>query len=181
MIITCICPPKGDATRHPDGDTINLRDKLDFRAVATIRWAIAIAQETDPDASLAEQFGIITEHYVLEGVESWSLVDDKGKPVEVTKKEIRERLLPHPQAQLIGDAAEALYQAVMLPLLRGESMSSPPTPTTESTSPTTGSSEKAPRPLRRSSTSTSRTAATETTSTSLDGVSSSSQSSASAA
>lgn len=181
MKISCICPPKGDAVRHPDGDTITLRDKLDFRAVATIRWAIAITQETDPGASMAEQFGLITEHYVLEGVESWSLVDEKGRPVEVSKANIRERLLPHPEAQRVGDEAEARYQAVMLPLLRGESPSSPSTPTTGSTSPPTGSSEKAPKRSRRSLTSITPMAATETTSNSLDGVSSSSLSSESAA
>ena len=181
MNIPCICPRKGDAVRHPGGDTIELKDKLDFRAVATIRWAIAIAQETDPGASMAEQFGLITEHYVLEGVASWSLVDDKGKPVEVTKAAIREHLLPHPEAQAVGDAAEARYQAVMLPLLRGESTSSPPSPTTESTSPTTGSSEKARKPSKPSLTSISQTDATATTSSSLDGDFSSSPSSASAA
>jgi hypothetical protein len=179
--IKCICPPKGDAVRHPGGDTIEFREALDFRAVATIRWAIAIERETDPNASLAEQFGLITEHYVLEGVQSWSVVDAEGKPVDCTKAAIRTLLMPTAQAQLVGDAAEERYQAVMLPLLNGESTSSPPTPTTDSTSPTTGSSEKAPRQLKPSSTSTTPTDATETTSSSLDGVSSSSQSSVSAA
>ena len=129
MKIDCICPPKDGAVRHPDGDSITFREKLDFRAVATIRWAVAINRETDPGVSLAEQFGLISELYVLEGVESWTLVDARGKPIEVSKPAIREHLLPFDQAQFVADYAEGLYQEVMLPLLRAASTSSEPTPT----------------------------------------------------
>ena len=167
--------------RHPDGDTITFREKLDFRAGATIRWAVAINRETDPGVSLAEQFGLISELYVLEGVESWTLVDARGKPIEVSKPAIREHLLPFDQAQFVADYAEGLYQEVMLPLLRAASTSSEPTPTNGSTSPTTGSSPSPRKPLRRSLTSITPTAGIEATSSSLAGVSSSSQSSESAA
>lgn len=182
VLIACICPPKGDAVRHPDGDTVTLRATLPFTSVSAIRWSIAVQREVDPGVSLAEQFGVISELYLLGGVESWTVVDEKGKPVEPSKPEIRSRLLTaQSQAQMVGDAADDLYQAVMLPLLNQASTFSPPSPTDESTSPPSGASKSPPKPSRRSSISTIRTGDTEVTSSSLDGVSSSSQSSASAA
>lgn len=180
--IPCICPLKGDERRHPDGDTITLRDKLPFAAVSTIRWSVAIQRETDPATTIAEEFGTISEFYVLFGIAAWTLVDVTGKPIEVSKAAIRVHLLTvDGPAQIVSDAADDLYQAVMLPLLRGASTSSPPSSTTESTSPPTGSLEKPPRRSKPSSITPTPTAATETTSSSLDGASSSSLSSATAA
>jgi hypothetical protein len=196
MRIDCICPPKAGAVRHPDGDEITFKKALDFKSMAIIRWEIAIRQARDPKASLAEHFGAVTELYVLYGVESWTLVDAKGQPIDVSTSEIRERLLPSAQAQAIGDQADQTYQAVMLPLLLQGSPSSPPTPTDESTSPKTDDSESQTaseenskssssptrqKPSKQSSISTIPTAATATTTTSLDGDSNSSQSSTSAA
>jgi hypothetical protein len=180
--IACICPPKGGEVRHPDGDTVTLLEALPFTTVSAIRWSIAIQRESDPRVTLAEQFGVISELYILGGVSGWTVVDEKGKPVEASKPEIRARLLTAPsQAQMVGDAADDLYQAVMLPLLNQASTYSPPSPKTESTSQPTGSPKSHRKPSSRSLTSITPTGATETTSSSLDGVSSASQSSATAA
>jgi hypothetical protein len=184
VTIRCICPPKGDAPRHPDGDTVVLRDKLGCQGVAAIRWAVAIQKETNPQASLAETFGLLTEQYVLAGVESWTLVDDKGKPVAVDAASIRAHLLTPEhidEAIAVADVADDLYLAVVLPLLTGSSTSSPPTPTTGSTSPRTGSSAKRPKRSKPSSISTIPTGGTVVTSNSLEFDSNSSQSSESAA
>jgi hypothetical protein len=196
MNIPCICPPKGDAVRHPDGDEITFRERLDFRSVAAIRWEISILQTIDPLVSMAEQFGAVTELSVLAGIETWTLVDEKGKAIEVTKPAIRERILGCPYAQQIGDEADRTYQEVMLPLLLPGSPSSPPTPTGESTSPRTDDSKSPTEPEDSSSSTSSRTprkpskpssittiptADTAVTTSSLDGDSSSSQSSTSAA
>ena len=181
MNIECICPPRADGEpRHPAGDTVTLRERLDFRAALTARNTMILLKTEDPDAGTAEILAALTETYLLVGVESWSLVDAKGKPVEVSKAAIRECLLSHPDvAMTVGNAADELYSAsVILPLVALARTSSPPTPTTESTSPPRRSSAKRPRPSRPSSITPFRTDVTVTTSALPVGVSSSSQSSA---
>jgi hypothetical protein len=164
--IRCICPPKGQAVRHAGGDTVTLRDTLGFRGVASLRWAIAAQKSQDPDATLGETFGMLTEQYVLAGVEAWTVVGDDGQPVEVTPQAIRSILLPQSDAAVIvADAADDLYLAVMLPLLVGSSNASQPTQTTEPTSAMTTGSERPLTPLKPFSTTTSPTDDTETTST----------------
>lgn len=180
VTIRCICAP--DGSRHPEGDTVVLRDRLDFQGVASMRWAVAVQKQSDPGASMAQTFALLTEHYVLAGVESWTLRDEDNKPIEVSSAAIREHLLSHiDEAIAVADAADDLYLEVVLPLLLGSSTSSPPTPTIGSTSPTTGSSGKPPKRSKPSSISTIRTDDTEVTSSSLELDSSSSPSSASAA
>jgi hypothetical protein len=128
----------------------------------------------DADASIPEHLALLSEQYLLFGVESWTLVDETGKPAEVTKPAIRERLLSHPLvAMVVVDAADALYnEEVLLPLLAMASTSSPPTPTDGSTSATTDSSNSPPTPSSPSSITTIPTDDTETTSPSLVGASS---------
>lgn len=162
VTIPCPCPPKSDGgTRHTQ-DTVTLRETLDFRTVGAIRNAVLILPGEDR-ADQAYVLAILTEAYVLAGIEAWSLVDAKGKPVPVDRGAIRTFLAEHPELGVpIGDAADELYQQrYMAPLLWTSQTSSPDTPTDESTSAGNGSSETPPRPLRRSSTTTSRTADTE--------------------
>jgi hypothetical protein len=168
--IACPCPPKAGAIRHPAGDEVGLRERLDFHSATTIRWAIYLLQQNDPSARMAEILAVLTEHYLLFGIETWTFVDEKGKPVEVTKTAIRQFLEEHPiQAQILGDVADGLYSQVMLPLLKPAQPSSPPTPTEPLTSAPTDSPKSPPKRSKRSSTSTTPTAATEPTSSSLDG------------
>lgn len=177
--IECICPPRADGSpRHPGGDTVTLRERLDFRAALTARNTMIVIKTEDPDAGTAEILAALTETYLLGGIVAWSLVDAKGKPIEPSKPAIREHLLSRPDiAMVVGDAADELYsQAVLLPLLARAQSSSPPTPTAASTSAVT-----APMPLRQrrsrpSSTTTTPTDGTETTSPSPAGASSSSPS-----
>lgn len=179
--IRCICPPTEEGPRH-EQDTVTLRDKLDFLAATAIRKATGFAESDDETGRAAEIYARLTEGYVLFGIEGWTVVDERGKPVPLSHSAIRSYLLAAPDAASeVGDAADVLYaEAILLPLLRKASSSSLPTPTKRPTSARRGSSEK-PTPLRRSSTSTTRTDDTETTSSVLDGVSSSSQNSVSAA
>jgi hypothetical protein len=181
MKIECVCPPKADGQpRHPAGDTIKLRPKLDFRSSLTMRNAIAVAKAEDPDCSVEEILAILTEHYLLAGIESWSLLDVRGKAIPVSKAAIREFLDGHPdEAMEVGDEADGLYaQAVMRPLLQRASSSSPPTPTNGSTSPTMAISPPRRKPSKPSSTTTTQMAATGPTSSSPGGVYSSSRNSA---
>ena len=181
MNIECLCPPKATGeVRHPAGDEITLRERLDFRAALTARNTMVLLKEEDPDVSSAEILAALTETYLVLGIESWSLVDAKGKPVPASKAAIRELLLTKPDiAMEVGDAADALYSAaVILPLLARARNSSRPTPTNGSTSVTTPSLPKPPKRSRRSSITTIPTAATVTTSPSPAGDSSSSLSSA---
>lgn len=180
--IRCVCPPKADGSPRHEGDTVTLRDTLGFREVTTIRNLAGTLDREDP-LFVAEILAAMTEGYVVFGVSGWSLVDDKGKPLTVDRKVIREHILANVDvAAEVGDAADELYgDKVMLPLLNRASRSSQDSPTDSSTSPTTDTSPKRPTPLRRSSTGNSPTADTGTTSSLPDGGSSSSQSSASVA
>jgi hypothetical protein len=182
VTIKCICPERGGEPRHPNGDTVTLRDKLDFRSVTTIRKALTLVENDDPRTRPAEILAVLCEFYMLYGIESWTLVDDKAKHIEVSHAAIRGRLFESPSVDEVSEAAEELYNpVVLLPLLVRASTSSPPTPTDESTSAPTASTPKHPKPSKPSSTTTTQTVGIETTSLSLVGVSNSSQSSESAA
>jgi hypothetical protein len=143
VTIPCICPE----SPHTE-DTVTLRDTLTFRQGKRIQYEIALLDE-DQRADIAFVLALLTESYILAGIEAWTLTDEKGKPVAVSEEAIRSRLLTHPaEADAIAEAADGLYQeAVMLPLLRRAQNSSPPTPTDDSTS---APKDSAPTPLKRS-------------------------------
>jgi hypothetical protein len=194
VTIDCICPE----TPH-ESDTVTLRDRLDFRSASTILKAVQLMGAGDEDVDTAEILALLTENYLIYGIESWTLVDVKRKPVPVGKAAIREVLFPSAAAMVVADAADELYsEQVMVPLVARAARLSRPSPTDESTSPknddsasptptppatssTSSSSSTRQTPSKPSSISTIPTAATATTTTSLDGDSSSSQNSTSAA
>lgn len=190
--IDCICPPKADGEARHANDTVTFKASLGFVEATAIRkkmtWG---AVESDDDqARGALALAYLVEAYLLFGIESWTLVDAKGKPVPVSHAAIREHILSNPLvAGVLGDEADELYnEVILLPLLARGSTSSPATPTRstpspapESTSAPTASPTPLRKPSKRSSTTTSPTAATATISGSPDGDSSSSPNSASAA
>lgn len=170
--VRCLCPP--DGTRH-EADTVTLKDTLSFHEALSIRNDAGLVRLNDPSATEGEILATLTESYVLFGVESWSLLDEKRKPLPPSKANIRAYLLTDTEAAMVvADVADGLYaEKVVLPLLMRASSSSPPTPTGGSTS---ARKDSPPTPLRRSSrssTSTSPTDATETTTPLLAGVSNS--------
>ena len=182
--IGCPCAPREDGQpRHPDGDTVTLRETLGFREVTSIRHAIGMLEEDDTDLHTAEILAVLSEGYVLYGVASWSLADGEGRPLPVSRTAIRQSILANVAlASVVADAADALYGGkVLLPLLLRASKSSQPSRTAPSTSLPKASPERRPRPSRPSSTTTTPMAATVTTTSSPAGASSSSQSSGSAA
>jgi hypothetical protein len=181
VTIGCICAPKGDGSvRHPDGDRVELRERLDFRTTVTIQKSVMFLGE---DPSNPEILAALTEAYLLFGISAWTVQDERGKAIPVNRGAIEQHLLPNIEAALaVADAADDLYQeTVLLPLLMRGSGSSGTSPTTRSTSRRTSSPPVPLRRSKRSSTTTSRTDDTATTSASLDGGSSSSPSSESAA
>lgn len=175
--IACVC------TAGHDTDTVTLRERLDFRAATAIRNSVAFAKLEDPDIGTGELLAILTEGYLLHGIEAWTLTDEKGKPIAVSKPEIRARLLADPLlAEAIGEAADALYQpAILGPLVNRALTSSNTSPTAASTSASRASGTKRPKPPKPSSTTTIQTGGTATITSLPGGVSSSSPSSASAA
>lgn len=177
--IDCLCAGR----KHEKGDTVSLTDRLDFRTAIAIRNTVAVLYAEEPDADIADVMAVLTDAYLTRGIRAWTIRDKDGKPLPPSRANIRSVLMANQEAaETVGDAADELYQAaVMLPLLRKASASSPPTPTSDSTSPTTTSSTTSPKRSKRSSTSTSLTVVTEATSSSLDGGSSLSPSSESAA
>ena len=170
----------------PGGDNVTLRPTLGFRESASIRNEVILLRQADEDVSAGDILAVLTEGYLLHGIESWTgarFTDADGEPIPVTKRNIRDLILVDLEvASIIGDEADNLYaEAVMLPLLRMASSSSPTTPTESSTSAPTDSPSSPPKRSKPSSISTIPTGDTATTSSSPDGVSSSSQSSTSAA
>ncbi len=175
----CLCPNKGH-----DEETIFLRDKLDFHQATTITKAIGFIETEDPDTRPAEVLATLSEFYVLMGIERWTILDERRKPLPVSHSAIRAHVLSDFEvASAVVEEADELYkQQILLPLLRKAASSSRPSPTGEKTSPKQrGERQKRPRPLKQSSISTTQTVDTGTTSSSLGGVSSFSPSSESAA
>jgi hypothetical protein len=169
--IGCVCPPKADGTPRYVTDEVTLREKLDFRSALVARNTVAVLKQEDAEASVAEILAALTEVYLLFGIESWTLTDAKGKPLEVSKQAVRALMADHADAAtVIGDEADGLYtEAVIAPLLARASTSSPPTSTSGSTSATTGSSPTPRKQPKRSSISTIPTAVTERMSASPGG------------
>jgi hypothetical protein len=165
VTVACLCPPRADGTpRHPDGDEVQLRERLDFRSATTIRNAVGFARAEDPELSGAEILAILTEHYILFGIEGWTVADADGKPLPVTKPNLRSLLLTNDEAaQVVADAADERYgEQILGPLVRAASTSSPLTPTNDSTSASKDSPSSNPTPSSPSSTTTIPTAGTGT-------------------
>ncbi len=183
MDTRCICPPKADGTPRHDHDTITLKDRMDFRSSIAIRNSLALEADEDGNLDVADLLAILSERFIRYGIESWSLVDDKGKPVPVSTANIERLILTDIElATDVADVADDLYrEAVMLPLVQRGQRSSPSSPTTGSTSAATTRSTKPRTRSKPSSITSIRTAGTVTTSHSLDGGSSLSPSSESAA
>lgn len=180
--IPCICPPKATGEPRHETDEITFRERLDFRSAMACRQSIVVLRAEDPGTATGEYLAALTEGYMLYGIEAWTLVDAKGKPVEVTKAAIRELLLTQDVAMSLADEADERYgPQVLLPLLQAAARSSQPTPTDDSTSPPTDSSSKSPKRSSRSSITSIPTGATATTTKPPAGGSSTSPSEASAA
>lgn len=172
--IACICPPTASGEPRHESDSITLRDRLDFRAALRIKKAVALVPLDDGSGTRGPAvLAAMSEWYIREGVEAWTCVDEKGKPVPVDLA----RIFESPDLDLVVDAADALYaEAVLLPLLQRTSRSLQRSPTEASTSPTNGTTTP-PTPSSQSSTSTSPTADIVTITTRHDGGSRSSRSS----
>jgi hypothetical protein len=133
----CLCP---DGKHGEKGDSVTFRSPLPFAAVRAIRYAGAIARDEDPESSIATLMAVMSEGFIMEGIESWTL-RDKGKPLEVSKANIRLHILGNMvAAQIIGDHADLIYQPEVLhPLTALARRSLQPSPTKGSTSAPNGS------------------------------------------
>lgn len=182
--IPCPCPAlPGGEPRH-DSDELTLKPRLGFVESSAVRNAVTLRRsEAGEDIEASEIMAVLTEGYIVHGTASWTLEDAEGKPLPVTRANIRAYILDRWDiASVVADDADDQYaEAVMLPLLNKASTSSRPSQTPDSTSANPASGTPAPTPSKRSSISTIPTADTGTTTSSRDGASSSSQSSTSAA
>ena len=135
--IPCVC----EKARH-ETDTITFRDRLDFRSGLAVRKQLALEKDDDPGMGAGEILAILTESYLVYGIESWTLKDEKGQPLPVNRTNIRAFLEAHPEeAEQAGNVADSIYQEqILLPLLARASKLSQPSPTPELMSPTPPSS-----------------------------------------
>jgi len=138
----CLCP---DGGHGEEGDTIPLRPQLDYTAVRAIRYAGNITRSDDAESSIASLMAVMSEGFLLHGVESWTLREGK-KPIEPDKAAIRKYLLGNVEAAMIvGDYADAVYQRQVLhPLVGLARRLSQPSQMNGSTSPQNGSAFKSP-------------------------------------
>ena len=182
--IACPCP----GTPHPDGDTVFLRPKLGLGGgVALQSLLLGYLREVNEGKRILdweEITGILSEGYLLNGVSSWTLLDEDGKPVPVTRQTIGEQLLDDfTLSSAVGSVADGLYyDPVLAPLLTKLSESSTSSQTSKSTSATgkskgktakprsrsTPRSSKPPKPLRPSSTFSTQTDSTAVTLVALE-------------
>ena len=171
--IPCVCPVRKDGSpRHASGDTVTFKDPeaVDFRTASNMRNSV---RSLDGSAlgHIPEIATAMTEGYLRYGISSWTLKDDRDKPIPVDSDAVDTYILRNYRVAItLGEAADVVFaETVLLPLLREVSNSSPATPTESSTSPTNGPSPTLPTPLKRSSTTTSRMAGTGTRTASPDG------------
>jgi len=193
VTIPCPCPPKADGAKRHEEDTVVLRAVMDFPTAvllqksiqAKITREIVDAREAGKDrARLSEPdvLALMSTFYVRNCIEAWTLVDAKGKPLEVSPDNIEAHLESHMDAALaVADAAEDAYAEVMLPLVLRVVGRFASTPTAQPTSPATNGSPKRPKPSKPSSISTIQTVVTGPITKSPDGASNSLPSSATAA
>ena len=147
-------------TPHPDGDFVYLRPKLRFVHTSAIKYELVLArQAAGGNLSVSDTLAILSQGYVLHGVDSWNLTDAQGKPRPVTQAEVEEQILEDPDRSLmVAEEADNLYsEQVILPLVRLAGISSLPMPTSASTSATNGST----RPRKPSKPSLTTTTARE--------------------
>ena len=176
VTIPCICPPTADGQPRHEQDTITLRDAFTYREAIALQKDMAMAG-SDDDATVGDSLAALTEGYMLRGISAWTLVDAKGKPIEVSITAIKGWLLSNMAVAMdVSATAEELYNpSVLLPLVARASTSSATGPTDDSTSAPTVLPRKPRKPSRPSSTSTTPTDDTATTSLSPAGGSRSSR------
>lgn len=156
--VPCPCPN----TPHGDGDTVYLRPRLGLHAGIAVQKLLVDALKAEERITAADTQGWLAEGYLLHGVASWTFVDADGKGIEVSPATIRSILLDDfALAAAVADRADDMYvDAVIAPLLKRASTSSPSTGSNGSTSPPRRGGSKRPKRLRQSSTSTSETGVT---------------------
>jgi hypothetical protein len=173
VTIRCTCPPKADGEPRHAQDTVVLRDVLSPRARRALIYDLSLLGD---EGTMGDKLATLNEGYVLRGVESWTLVDEKGKAIPVTPAMITEQLIDRPN-DVVATAADDLYtEVVLLPLLLGASSYSPSTPTAAQMSAATNGQTPQRKPSKRSSTSTTPMVVTGPTLLSNGGGSSSSAS-----
>ena len=174
--IPCVCP--GDEPRHPEGDTVTLKDKLGFEEATACKQAIQLVEDDGSEVNdlTARRLAAVVTQYMFSGIASWTL--QNGAAIPVTAGNIRKYLMSDfVAADLVSSEAETLYNPqVLIPLVNRVATSSRPTPTDELTSVTTGSTPSSRKRSSRSSTTTTRTGDTGMTFSQPDGDSSTSQS-----
>jgi len=173
----------GEEVRHPDGDFVTFRETMPFWRVEAMRVDIGDLGE---GFTTSDVLGLLSELYLVHGIESWTLQDAKGEPLPVNRATVTATILPrYDVAADLAEVADALYTAkVVLPLVARGSTSLPRSPMDDSTSrPSTDSIPSSVNGKRSkpSSISTTPTGDTVTTSESPDGGSNLSPSKASAA
>lgn len=119
----CGCPntPHDGKDDRADGDTVTFRERLPF--AAGVEAISLIFDGKTPKAMSA------MDVYLFEGPESWNLLDERGKPVPLTREAIE--ALPFEDQYEIADHGDDLYRdAVIAPLVRRTKASSATGPTT---------------------------------------------------
>jgi hypothetical protein len=161
--VRCICP---DPATHPEGDTVELPERLTFHQLAIATKSVLWLKSQRPSADVPEWLALLSEVYLEHCLAGWSLQAPGAKgrlePVPLTPENVAIYLLTQPDVAFeVAAQADDLYSsAVLSPLLRMAESSSPAGPTGGSTSPKRANGLERPKRPKRSSISTSPTAGT---------------------
>lgn len=129
---------------HPDGDTVSLSKN------PPLEVGLAASQAMAEDG--ADNIRIALGLAYLRAIEAWTFLDDDGDPIPVTPENIRLALPWDKGGSIVAEKADDLYtEAVLSPLLRRLSNTSPAGPMAGSTSANRESRRHPPRSSKSSS------------------------------
>lgn len=132
----CYCP----GTPHEDGDVVYLAPVLSMTGGMAATSVFAAALEGASSIAIQE---MLADIWVRHGVVGWNLLDEGGKPVELTPSNVAAALPYGKGGRLVAEKADDLYaEDITGPLVQRLSNISPTGPTNGSTSRTPKSSRK---------------------------------------
>lgn len=141
----CTCP----GTPHPDGDLLEMRDKLGL-AGGSVLTSIALDYIQTPMVQRHPVANLIADlrvAYVEQGAIGWNLLGEDGEPLPFTPDNLKAQVLEdYSRGVAAADAGDQMYYgAVLAPLLAEVQKLSQPTPAKPKTSATRSSPKKTSR------------------------------------
>jgi len=110
--IRCVCPPKDEAVRHPDGDTVGVRTQYSYGdelqlSKQSVRYQTAVIKDKPMILPYTDAF--LKEEAMLEiGIKDWTILNAEDQPVPVALSSIL--LLPPDVGSLLSVTINDLWE-----------------------------------------------------------------------